>query len=51
MTEIRQFEDRGYSLTIDHGWREVVDSVRRWVKENGLSRGKASPSKRWATRP
>jgi len=29
-------EDRGHSLTIDHGWREVADSVLSWIKDKGL---------------
>jgi pimeloyl-ACP methyl ester carboxylesterase len=35
ITEIKQMPDRGHSLTIDHGWREVaqtaLDFVRRFV--------------------
>ena len=33
---IVEFEDRGHSLTIDHGWREVADSVLAWLKGQGL---------------
>jgi pimeloyl-ACP methyl ester carboxylesterase len=36
VTQIVEFEDRGHSLTIDHGWREVADSVLTWLKEQGL---------------
>jgi alpha-beta hydrolase superfamily lysophospholipase len=36
LTEIHEFEDRGHSLTIDHGWREVADSVLDWLKQQGL---------------
>ena len=36
MTEIVKIADRGHSLTIDHGWREVLDTslafVQRFVK-------------------
>jgi non-heme chloroperoxidase len=36
VTEIVQIPDRGHSLTIDHGWREVADTalgfVRRFVQ-------------------
>ena len=36
VTEIVQIPDRGHSLTIDHGWREVADTalafVQRFVK-------------------
>ncbi len=35
-TEIKEFEDRGHSLTIDHGWAEVADSVLSWIKDKGL---------------
>ena len=36
VTELRQFEDRGHSLTVDSGWREVADAVLAWLKEHGL---------------
>jgi pimeloyl-ACP methyl ester carboxylesterase len=36
VTEIKEFEDRGHSLTIDHGWREVADSVLEWIRSKGL---------------
>ncbi|HVX44843.1 MAG TPA: alpha/beta hydrolase [Mycobacteriales bacterium] len=32
VTELRQFPDRGHSLGLDHGWREVADVVRGWVE-------------------
>jgi len=32
VTELRQFPDRGHSLVLDHGWREVADVVREWVE-------------------
>ena len=36
VTEIVQLPDRGHSLIIDHGWREVADTalafVQRFVK-------------------
>lgn len=35
-TEIKEFEDRGHSLTIDHGWREIADSVLDWLKSKDL---------------
>lgn len=31
--ELRIFEGRGHSLTIDHGWHEVADSVLNWLDE------------------
>jgi len=36
VTELKQFEGRGHSLTIDHGWREVADAVLAWLKDQGL---------------
>lgn len=35
LTELKQFEGRGHSLTVDHGWREVADAVLGWLKEQG----------------
>lgn len=35
-TDLKIFDDRGHSLTIDHGWREVADFVMDWVKKNSL---------------
>jgi alpha-beta hydrolase superfamily lysophospholipase len=35
-TELIEFEDRGHSLTIDHGWRDVADTVLRWLTDKGL---------------
>ena len=39
VTEIEQVPNRGHSLTIDHGWREVAEKalafVRRFVSPNG----------------
>ena len=38
VTEIKEIPDRGHSLTIDHGWREVAETalefVRRYVPEH-----------------
>jgi len=36
VTELRTFADRGHSLTIDAGWRDVADSVLGWLGEQGL---------------
>jgi pimeloyl-ACP methyl ester carboxylesterase len=36
ITELQQFEGRGHSLTVDHGWSEVADSVLGWLKDKGL---------------
>jgi pimeloyl-ACP methyl ester carboxylesterase len=32
VTEIAKIADRGHSLTIDHGWREVADTALAFVK-------------------
>lgn len=31
VTELVEFPDRGHSLTIDSGWREVADSILSWL--------------------
>lgn len=36
VTELKQFDDRGHSLTIDKGWKEVADAVLDWLKAKGL---------------
>jgi pimeloyl-ACP methyl ester carboxylesterase len=36
VTELRQFEGRGHSLTIDNGSMEVAHAVLDWLKTNGL---------------
>ncbi|EWT02690.1 alpha/beta hydrolase [Intrasporangium oryzae NRRL B-24470] len=36
VTELRQFEGRGHSLTIDNGWSEVAKAVLGWLDEQGL---------------
>jgi pimeloyl-ACP methyl ester carboxylesterase len=35
-TDLKVFDDRGHSLTIDHGWREVADYVLHWLKQQSL---------------
>jgi pimeloyl-ACP methyl ester carboxylesterase len=35
VTELLEF-DRGHSLTIDHGWREVAQGCLDWLKAQGL---------------
>ncbi|MDX6589178.1 MAG: hypothetical protein QOI84_452, partial [Solirubrobacterales bacterium] len=32
VTDVRDFADRGHSLTIDSGWREVADTALDFVK-------------------
>lgn len=36
VTEFKQFEGRGHSLTVDSGWKEVADAVLQWLKTNGV---------------
>jgi pimeloyl-ACP methyl ester carboxylesterase len=33
VTDLCEFNDRGHSLTIDHGWREVADQVLSWLTQ------------------
>jgi pimeloyl-ACP methyl ester carboxylesterase len=35
-TDLVEFADRGHSLTVDHGWREVADTCLTWLHEHGL---------------
>ncbi len=37
VTELAEFPDRGHSLTIDSGWREVADASLGWLAEQGLA--------------
>jgi pimeloyl-ACP methyl ester carboxylesterase len=37
VTELVEFPDRGHSLTIDSGWREVADSVLSWIEARELA--------------
>ena len=36
LTELRQFEGRGHSLTIDSGWNDIAQAVLTWLREQGL---------------
>ncbi|GAA5016331.1 alpha/beta fold hydrolase [Terrabacter aeriphilus] len=36
VTELRQFEGRGHSLTVDDGWRDVATAVLGWLREHGF---------------
>jgi alpha-beta hydrolase superfamily lysophospholipase len=44
VTELKQFEGRGHSITIDSGWRQVADAVLDWLKTKGLSAQSANPN-------
>jgi pimeloyl-ACP methyl ester carboxylesterase len=35
ITELKQFEGRGHSLTIDSRWRDVADAALQWLREKG----------------
>ena len=37
ITELKQFEGRGHSLVVDHGWRDVAEAVLDWLKQNNLN--------------
>jgi len=36
VNELIEFPDRGHSLTIDHGWRDVADACLDWLDKHGL---------------
>jgi len=36
ITDFQEFPDRGHSLTIDHGWREVAQYVLDWLRQRSL---------------
>jgi len=36
VTELKRFEGRGHSLTIDHGWEEVARACLDWLGAQGL---------------
>ena len=35
-TELREFPDRGHSLTVDSGWQEVAEAVLSWLRSQSL---------------
>ena len=35
-TDLHVFPDRGHSLTMDHGWREIADNTLTWLAGQGL---------------
>jgi alpha-beta hydrolase superfamily lysophospholipase len=37
VTEMQELDDRGHSLTIDHGWQGVAEVVLSWLQSQGLS--------------
>jgi pimeloyl-ACP methyl ester carboxylesterase len=34
VTDLRQFPDRGHSLTIDSGWRDIADTCLTWLRSH-----------------
>jgi len=35
VTDLVEFTDRGHSLTIDSGWREVAEACLAWLGKQG----------------
>ena len=35
-TDLIEFPDRGHSLTVDHGWRDVAGACEQWLQGHGL---------------
>ena len=36
ITDFIEFPDRGHSLTIDRGWREVAQAALDWLRQRSL---------------
>ena len=36
VTDLVEFADRGHSLTIDSGWREVAEACLGWLTKQGM---------------
>ncbi|KGI68214.1 alpha/beta hydrolase [Mycolicibacterium rufum] len=36
VTDFHEFDGRGHSLTIDHGWRDVADETLAWMARRGV---------------
>jgi pimeloyl-ACP methyl ester carboxylesterase len=36
ITEFKEFPDRGHSLTIDKGWKEIAEFSLKWLQKNSL---------------
>jgi hypothetical protein len=34
VTDYQEFPDRGHSLPIDSGWREVADATLTWLRQH-----------------
>ena len=35
-TDLIEFADRGHSLTVDHGWRDVAEACQQWLQARDL---------------
>jgi len=35
-TDFKLFENRGHSLIVDHGWKEIAEHILVWLRENGF---------------
>ena len=36
VTDYKVFADRGHSLTVDSGWKEVANASVSWLKSKGM---------------
>ena len=36
VTELQEFPDRGHSLALDSGWRDVADAALKWLRAQSL---------------
>ena len=36
VTDLKEFPDRGHSLALDSGWRDVADAALAWLKSHSL---------------
>ena len=45
VTDLKQFADRGHSLTIDSHWRQVADYALGWLTRRGISAKAPSESR------
>jgi dipeptidyl aminopeptidase/acylaminoacyl peptidase len=36
INDLIEFPDRGHSLTIDHGWRDVASTCLDWLAQHNL---------------
>ena len=36
VTELKEFPDRGHSLALDSGWRDIADAVLAWLEQQSL---------------